>query len=83
MPDLANLTVEECNFLLKLLKREESRWQSSADDRLGDEVSTDRETRERTLKDLRWRLQVACSPSAASDEELEKEVLTEGLAGYY
>lgn len=83
MPDLVNLTEEECDFLLEMLKREESRWQSSADDRLGNEVSTDRQTRERILKDLRWRLQVACSPSAASEKEFKKEVLTEGLAGYY
>lgn len=80
MPDLTNLTNEECNLLFDMLKQEESRCRLPTG---AYAIGTDRNERRRALTDLLWRLQIVCPSRSASEEELDREEVTERLGGYY
>ena len=82
MSDLTNLTYEECEFLFDVLKREENRWRLPVSDATGGNASADKNQQQKMLKDLIWRLQVICSSTSEFDRALNRELITERLAGY-
>ena len=82
MPDLTNLTHEECDFLFEVLKREENRCQLPVGVAPEGATSTDKDRRQKMLKDLLWRLQVVCSSPSEFDKAIDRELIAERLAGY-
>ena len=82
MPDLTNLTDEECVFLLEVLKQEESRQRLPGSDATGGNVSANKDRQQKMLKDLLWRLQVVCSSKSEADKAFDKELAAQRLGGY-
>jgi hypothetical protein len=82
MPNLTDLTDQECIFLLEVLKREEKRQPLQAVGRLDKDVSDEQDVQQKALKDLLWRLQAVCMSRTELEEEVNREVVAERLAGY-
>ena len=82
MPDLTNLTHEECLFLVELLEREEGCSRLPAGNAARRTASVDGNRRWEVLQHLLRRLQHVCSPPSKFHEAFEKGLAAERLGGY-
>ena len=79
MPNLTDLTDEECIFLFEVLKQEENRQRLPGVDATGGNAPADKNRQQKMLKDLLWRLHVVCTSPSEFDKALDKELAAQRL----
>jgi len=82
MPDLTNLTHEECLFLVELLEREEGLGRLPARNAAKHGASVDENRRLDVLRHLLRRLKHVCSTPSKFHEDSKKVLAAEKLGGY-